>query len=102
MFYFGSTVAIFFSMIFCENEPNTNENETDVFGETNVETSDADSAEFLSCDEGLDDVFEDVFEDFSEENLFLNGVEATFCRKSRHIWTHGLGVPCREDKFWSS
>ena len=47
MFYFGSSHL--FQDDFCENEPNTNENETDVFGETNVETSDADSEEFLSC-----------------------------------------------------
>ena len=33
---------------FCENESNANENETDVFVERNVETSDTDSAEFLS------------------------------------------------------
>ena len=45
---------------------------------------------------GLDDVFEDVFEDFSEENLFQNGVEATFCQEnhgtSGHMdWEHHVG-----------
>ena len=69
---------------FCENEPNANENETDVFVQTIVETSDADSAEFLSCGEGLDD----VFEDFSEENLFLNGVEATVCQENHGTSGH--------------
>ena len=41
-----------FSMIFV-NKPNTNENETDVFGETNVETLEADSAEFCRVMRGL-------------------------------------------------
>ena len=86
MFYFGSSHL--FQHDFCENEPNATENETDVFVETNVETSDADSAEFLSCGEGLDDVFEDVFEDFSEENLFLNGVEATVCQENHGTSGH--------------
>ena len=123
MFYFGSSHL--FQHDFCENEPNANENETDVFVETNVETSDADSAEFLSCGEGLDDVFEDVFEDFSEENLFLNGVEATFCQEnhgtSGHMdWEYHVGRtssgqaerkcscdgtfvdPCVQDDAWIS
>ena len=93
---FTLEVAHLFQHDFCENEPNANENETDVFVQTNVETSDADSAEFLSCDEGLDDVFEDVLEDFSEENLFLNGVEATVCQEnhgtSGHMdWEYHVG-----------
>ena len=100
MFYFGSSHL--FQQDFCENEPNTNENETDVFVETNVETSDADSLEFLSCDEGFDDVCEDVFEDFSKENLFLNGVEATFCQENHGTSGHMDWEYHAEDKFWSS
>ena len=52
MFYFGSSHL--FQHDFCEYEPNQNENETVDFVETNVETSDSDSEEFLSCDEGFD------------------------------------------------
>ena len=91
MFYFGSSHL--FQHDFCENEPNTNENETNVClnnaASTNVETLDADSAEFLSCGEGLNDVFEDVFEDFSEESLSESCGSDRLSRKSRHLdtWT---------------
>ena len=48
-------------MIFVRMSPIQTKTRQTFFSETNVETSEADSAEFLSCDEGFDDVFVDVF-----------------------------------------
>ena len=108
MFHFGSSHL--FQHDFHESEPNTNENETEGFVETNVETSDADSDDFLSCDEGFDDVCEEVFEDFDtvakegllEDSQFLNSLSkdsslkrlgTTFCHgTSGHMdWEYHVG-----------
>ena len=87
MFHFGSSHL--FQPGFCEYEPN--QNETD--HETNVETRD--SEEFLSCDEGFDDVFEE-FESESNEDSFLNSFGTTFCQEnhgtSGHMdWEYHVG-----------
>ena len=93
MFHFGSSHL--FQHDFCEYEPNQNENETVGFVETNVETSDSDSDEFLSCDEGFEEVFGD-FESENDEDSFLNSLGTTFCQEnhgtSGHMdWEYHVG-----------
>ena len=96
MFHFGSSHL--FQHDFCENEPYKPKRNR-CFVETNVETSDADSDQFLSCDEGFDDDFEEVFGDFeseSDKNLLLSSFGTTFCQEnhgtSGHIdWEYHVG-----------